>query len=182
MLLYIFFFIGLVVHAQAYVTYHPTDATAVLLSAFTTNASASGKQWHIEVEVWSLSGGTIDYVLDIESIAFYSGCENINSFILQDIVEASSDAAIIEGTARGFPLCSSTPFSKNVRIWSVSCADRSGSGCATTFEACSSESWCYRVYEVACLGDGIPGITQKTGSSCSCTGGCEATCSEENFE
>lgn len=174
--------IGIAAPAQAYVTYHPTDATAILLSAFTVNAAVGGSQSHIEVEVWSVSGGNIDYVLDVESLAFSSGCGNVGSLTLQEIVEAGADAAIAEGVSRGYPLCLSTPFSKNVRIWSVSCADRVGSGCSTAFEACSTEAWCYRLYEVSCTGNGIPGITQKEGTSCACYGGCEASCPEETLE
>lgn len=180
--LHILLLIGIVAPAQAYVTYHPTDAAAVLLSAFTVNASVGGSQSHIEVEVWSLSGGGIDYVLDVESLTFSSGCGNIGSLTLQQIMEASADAAIVEGVSRGYPLCASTVFSKNVRIWSVSCAARTGTGCGTAFHACDTEAWCYRMYEVSCQGTGIPGITQKQGSSCSCSGGCEASCPAENLE
>ena len=180
--LYILLLIVVVAPSQAYVTYHPTDANAVLLTAFTVDASAIGEQSHIEIEVWSVSGGVIDYVLDVESLTFSGECGDVNALTLQEIIEACADEAIAEGVSRGYPLCSSTTFSKDIRIWSVSCADRIGSGCSTTFEACSIEAWCYRLYGVYCPGTGVPVITQKEGTSCSCSGLCEGSCPESNFE
>lgn len=162
---------------------HPTDPTATFMGSFPVEAIIGNVHSYNVILVWGLTNGGIDYVYDIEGVTFSSeSCSDVNSLTLDEIVEASADAAIAEGVSRGYPLCLSTPFSKNVRIWTAACAERVGSGCSTAFEACSTDTWSYRTYEVYCPGGGNPVITQKTGLPGNCSGSCEASYPDSYLE
>lgn len=163
------------VPAQSYVTVYPGGSSASMLDAFTVSAAVDNGIVHAEITVWSVSGGDIDYAIDLTTLSFSGTCSDITSATLHEITEAIADKAITEGVSRGYPLCSGAVFSKDVRVWSAACAQRSGSGCLTDFAACTTEGWAYRTYEVYCPGNGLSSITQKAGLESDCSGSCEAS-------
>lgn len=162
---------------------HPTDPTATFIGSYPVQAVIGTVHSYNVILVWGLTNGGIDYVYDVQAITFSSeNCSDINALTLDEIIEAGADAAIVEGVSRGYPLCLSTSFSKDVRIWTAACAERIGSGCNTAFEPCSTDDWSYRTYEVNCPGASNPVITQKTGMTSNCLGTCEATYPESYLE
>ena len=168
----------ILVNAQS----HPTDSGAEYVTTFevTVDIIPAVAQAHNEVLVWLMPDSTYDYVLDIEAIEFTGTCTGLDQVPLADIVEAGTDAAIVEGTDLGYMNCSASISEITIDIWAASCASRSGSGNTTSFSICTPVEWCTRVYEVEC--DGIdPGdITQGTGTYTEC-GSSSSSCEDAYY-
>ncbi|MCB0713805.1 MAG: hypothetical protein KDD67_15870 [Ignavibacteriae bacterium] len=126
------------------------------------------------VIVFAMPGGGYDYVIDVENFTFSGDCQDISAVTLEGMVNAVADDAIAVGVAAGYPACSTASFVQSVHIWTVSCAERSGSACQTSFTPCGT-NWCYRTYAVSCPGNGLSAtITSAGGTASSC-----AQCSGE---
>lgn len=162
---------------------HPTDSEAEYVTTFEVTAdivAAVDAQSHHEIGVWLMPDSSYDYVLDIASIEFTGACTGLDQVPLADIVEAGTDAAIVEGTDLGYVNCSVSVSEVTVDVWSASCASRSGSGSTTSFSICSPVEWCTRVYDVDCNG-ALPGsITQGTGTHTVC-GSSSSSCEDAYY-
>ncbi|MCB0713125.1 MAG: hypothetical protein KDD67_12410 [Ignavibacteriae bacterium] len=158
---------------------HPVEPTAQYVTTFTGTAdilSATDVQSGYEVTVW-LVNGNYDFVLHLSSLTFSGSgvCSTLNSVPLNEIARDVADAVVLKGVESGYPGCSTSSFTKPVRVWIEECGTRSGSGCSAEFSACGS-SWIYRGYSIECPGTGGAGTIGKTGGTySSCSGQCSST-------
>ncbi|MCB0712540.1 MAG: hypothetical protein KDD67_09440 [Ignavibacteriae bacterium] len=171
-------------------TSHPTDPGAQFLNSFVLTVTISSGssffsdntncQSHNEVCVWLMSDGSQDYVVDVAHTTFTGECGEVDLTPLSNLLDLISSAAVEEGIILGYPPCTGTTSSTDtVEVLTTSCAERSGTGAGTTFDACDS-IWCKRVYEVKCI-EGVPTVTELPGVNSNCTGtpsSCEEGCGD----
>lgn len=127
-----------------------------------------------------MSDGSQDYVVDVAHTTFTGECGEVDLTPLSNLLDLISSAAVEEGIILGYPPCTGTTSSTDtVEVLTTSCAERSGTGAGTTFDACDS-IWCKRVYEVKCI-EGVPTVTELPGVNSNCTGtpsSCEEGCGD----
>ena len=175
---------------------HPTDGSATLLGTFSANviytlgddsfpvgtqATARDREvgGHTNVCVWRVAGGSVEYVVDRDSITLIGTWDTGDSVAIDDFFDHISRAAVAQGIARGFTPCVTTG-TTIARVMNPSCVSRNRNNGNTRLIPCNPNSFCARTFEISCTaGQGSPTITLLPAPPHPpiCNGpGCESTC------
>lgn len=168
--------------ARAACLAHPSTPGATYLGSFLLSiplandagAFQSSCEVRVEVCVWLLPNNHVDYVLNVNTISFTGDCGGVDSLPFSTVMDQLAKGAVKKGTDFNYTECGDT-----TDVWVGQCAERSGSGVGTTFDACNT-NWCKRRYAIIC-GPGGTVYQQLLEDPAICTGvssGCERGCTE----
>src|SRR5688500_11400252 len=128
----------------AAVTPHPTDSAAALIGSFNTDiifaASSAPKDrevtGHTNVCVFRLSTGTVEYVINTDSVRLLGTWNTGDSVGTVELIDHLSRATVAQGIARGFSSCVATG-TTSATVRHSSLVERTGSGTSTRFRHCN---------------------------------------------